>query len=254
MSVAALSVAGGALGVVVASPMLGYSASSALACAASTTFLLAAALTLSLRAKGHVGAKTLLWCFVFGWLNAPSTVLLLMLIDPQPQAGAMVVGALILGIVFGGVPGLLYGAFAAVATTSLRRLVDRPSLTSRVDAQATVGALVFVASALAYASVVLGYASRVSSLVPLGVVVFGGVYMLQALARRWLLTRLARAPAAHGYERVALADLGIDAEGLWRLHTLVPDDAKHVLVRRAPESGDGAYRVSAPRVPLALVE
>lgn len=273
-SVAALALAGGALAVVGVAPLaydvlrpLSFTvddsvpppsstelAAMLLGVALSTVTLLSVALGLSLRAKRWVAFKTVLWCMLFGWLNAATSLALGNLFRGHfDEILPGVVLGLFMGIFFATPFGLLYGLVAAVATHNLRALIDRPSLTSRLDAQRLVSLVVLGAAGFALVVRLGGYGVRVPVALPAAVFGLGAIGLAQALVRRYLLTRLARAPHEHGYERVALADLGIDHTGLWPLHPGVPADATHALVERE-SAGEGAYRGAAPRVPLALVE
>lgn len=273
LSVAALSLAGAALALVGVAPLVtayltpfdfdmppsepseAEVAMMFLGVAISTVVLLAVALTLGLRARKWVAAKTVGWCVLFGWLNAGMSIALghLFYGELERAAGGGLFG-LVLGLLFALPFGLLYGGVAAFATHRLAGLRERPTLRSRLDAQRIVSIVVIGSSTFALLVSVAGWSDRVPEAIPAVVLGVGVVGLAQSLVRGYLLGRIAKDPAARGYERVALADLGIDGEGLWPLHPGVPDDAKHALVQRTESAGDGVYRGAAPRVPLALVE
>lgn len=275
-SIAALSIAGGALGVVAVGPLvrsylypLGFPdfwppevseqidleiLTMQSAIGLSTSCLLGLALALSLRSEGWLTLKTVGWCVLAAWLNVAAALCLghLLLGDPIKAFEALGFG-LLTGWLFGVPLGLLYGAFAAMAIRRLRTLTDRPSLTVRVDAQLVVGATILGAGLFGVALHYEVFHGKVPIELPIAVTASGGVGLIQALVRRHLLRRIASAPDRHGYERVPLAELGVDRDQLWPLHPGVPLDASHALVRRTEETGDGAYRRSTARVPLALV-
>lgn len=224
----------------------------------STCVLFAIALHLSLRARSKVGFKTICWCALFGAVNVGAAMSLSALVQGRVQTAAFIlVAGTMVGILVGSPFGFAYGLAAGVVTPSLRSLIDRPTLTAHLDAQRAVGLLIVGTSTLAtlfLSTLAMGGAARLPVALPVLVGALGMLFTVQAGRRKRRFVAIARQPETHGYERVPISDLGLDSTEVWPLHADVPTDATHALVRRAPESGDGAYRISAPRVPLALVE
>ncbi|MGE0784950.1 MAG: hypothetical protein AB7S26_04620 [Sandaracinaceae bacterium] len=269
LSVLALAIAGGVLAMVAVEPLADayldyvHEARGALdpvaaryvhvvAVGISAVTLLAFALHLSLRGPSPI-ARTFLYCLFFGWLCAPTSLGLAARFTGGHVPDAMLNG-LVLGLCTALPLGSLYGFAAAIATVPLRGLMESPSLTTRYDAERVVGAVTFGAGAFATAVRLLGWGDALPWTLPALVAGFGALGLARAQLYRARLLALAADPTARGYERVPLAELGIDRDALWPLHGDVSPLASHALVRRAPETGAGGYRRTAPRVPLALVD
>lgn len=262
LSVAALALAGGLLSVVAVDAVLGvgfpdlHPTHASVPTAICTTVLLAFALGLSLLTSSRVVLATMVACGVLGWLNTPASLALFWAIEREStrHLPSLLVFASLIGLATGAPLGLLYGALSSMATRRLRRLIDAPTLTTRLDAQVVVSGLLVLCGALASATWVLTESVQGQGAeVPLLVLAVGLLGLAQSQLRRRRLLAWARDPSRHGLERVALDDLGIVRDGLWRLSPDVPFDTEYVLVRREDAAGDGAYRRAAARVPLALV-
>ncbi len=275
MSVVALALAGAALATVAVAPLLRASGewhfpdhevpavhpqpplAPILRVLMATTFvLLAAALAVALSGGSpRSRRRTIKVCALFGWLNAPACLAL-------ASACGGDVGGVVSGLVVGAVVGLflatpfgvLYGVALSGAVEQLRRLRQRPSFAQQVEAQATVA--VTVTSSAGIAVFLRGFAigDVVPMAIPLAVLTAGALLYLHAEHRRGRVMRLMRDPEAHGYARVALADLAIDRQALWPLHGQVSEHADYALIERRGEVGAGGYRSADVRVPLALVD
>lgn len=226
--------------------------------AISTPVLLTLALCLGVLRTSWVGTRTSAACAVLGWLNCPASLVLHAFLFSNGEPWSSAAGALFTGLIFGLVfatPfGVLYGAVSIFATKRLRSLLDRPTLSAKIDALTTVA--ITVLGAATFATLIA--AARREPIVPwqapaLLAAVAALSLSLALLRARWL-QKLMHDPARAGLHRVSLDELGVDPAALLPLHPGVAPTASHALVRVLPASGDGAYRQAPARVAVALVD
>jgi hypothetical protein len=269
-AIAALALAGGALAVVAVEDLVPGSASTfdgplrgialdlMVSVAVTTPLLLALALVIGVARSTRAGLRTFFACAVLGWLNCPASLVVnAVLFDdpirlPWAIGSALIMGAFV-GLFFATPFGMLYGVAHLFATKRLRALLDRPTVSAKNDALFTVAITVLGAASLATLVAALREAPVVPWWAPAtlaGLATLAAVYAV--LRGRWIRS-LVRDPARGAFERVSLEELGIDGAWLLPLHAAVSVGATHALLRKLP-AGEGAYRRSAPRVPIALVD
>ena len=229
------------------------------AVAVSTTALLAIGLAIGVAWSSWVVVRTLLACTILGWINCAAALTLHALTsgEPGPMGGGALgafLGGLCFGVFFGAPLGLLYGAVSSFATKRLRRLLDRPTLSSTWDASFTVGVTVLGSAAFATLIAAARRDAIVAWYVPCAMALAGALVALIANLRARWLRRLRDDPGRAGLERLALVDLGVEADALLPLHDGVQLGAAHALVRVLAPHGPGAYREARTRVAVALVD
>ncbi len=257
-SIAVLALAGGLLGMIAVQPMLvdeyRWPAlwAGLTAVAVSTTVLLGLGLAFGIARPTAVRGRTVVTCMFLGWLNCPVALVLAEYLEGTPPTdAAWVLVGLLFGAATGAPLGLVYGLVAMIPMQRLRALLDDPTLADQYEALRTVGFTLLGPALLAVFIVEETAFGVIPHAVPLSLVAFAlGLIGVGWWMRRRLMDE--RYLATH--ERVPLDDLGMRPADLIPLHRGVSPSARHALVARLAERGDGGYRSQRARVPIALVD